>query len=182
MNTSWFNFIKFIIIYIRHTLNHFSLNRTSLAIISVLYKNIKFQYIDLQTAHNPFSLQLPKYGKTKSNNYYNACFGKKGNWLTRLRLGLSALNNHRFKYHLISNPFCTHCGNIPETIEHYFFECPRYAAPRLSFLNTLADIGVNINDKISTLNEILHGTSFIRNPEIILNPIFIFLTTSNRFK
>ena len=65
------------------------------------------------------------------------CTGKKGNWLTRLRLGLSPLNEHRFKYHLVSDPFCAFCNNIRETTEHFFFDCPKYATPRLAFLSTL---------------------------------------------
>ena len=119
---------------------------------------------------------------TKKDKFYNSCFGKKGNWLTRLRLGLSALNNHRFTYHLISEPNCTHCVNTPETTEHFLLDCPKYAAPRTSFLNSLADIGVNIVNRTDTINEILHGISFKQNPNVILNPIYIFLTTTNRFK
>ena len=75
-----------------------------------------------------------------------------------------------------------YCANIPETPEHYFFECPKYATPRQSFLSVLADIGLDINDKVNTLNEILHGSSFKHNPLIIIDPIFVYLTTTNRFR
>ena len=121
--------------------------------------------------------------RQKTNKYYNACTGKKRIWITRLRLGLSPLNSHRFKYNLVSEHFCSFCPNTLETIEHLFFDCPLYATPCIPLLQSfLADIGVNTNDRTETINEILYGISFRQTLEKIFDPTIIFLSVTNRFK
>ena len=54
--------------------------------------------------------------------------------LTRLRLGLSHLREHKFRHNFNDTiyPFCL-CGtNSLETSEHFFLHCPTYAYLRLS--------------------------------------------------
>ena len=58
-------------------------------------------------------------GTNKYNPYHRLCSNKPGIWLTRLRLGLSALNSHRFKYNFIESPKCPTCHAINETTQHY---------------------------------------------------------------
>ena len=120
--------------------------------------------------------------RPKASKYNNSCSGKKGNWITRLRLGLSPLNYHRFKYNLVSVPYCNHCPNVIETTDHFFFECPIYATPRLAFLKILSDLGININNRSETIREILYGDNFIQSPNSIIEPTITFLTVCNRFK
>ena len=50
---------------------------------------------------------------------------------TRLRLGLSSLNEHLFKSNLSLSKFCEQCnGNHTETTEHYLLHCNRYTVSR----------------------------------------------------
>ena len=129
--------------------------------------------------HSSFIKQIsPVINK---NKYYTACTGKEGIWLCRLRLGLSALNFHRYTYQLINNPFCPHCPNTQETNSHYFFVCPSYSIARQTLLNELRDIGIDTTNKTQLLTVILHGSSNTSIAEI-LPIIFNYLKISNRFK
>ena len=120
--------------------------------------------------------------KLQPNKYYLACSGKEGSWITRLRLGLSPLNLHRFTYHLINDSSCPHCLNVPETTEHFIFFCPHYAAARTVLFKALGDLGVNVNAYSEVISEILHGKSFINKPNDILKPVISFLKSTKRFK
>ena len=65
--------------------------------------------------------------------------------LTRLRLGLSHLRDHKFRYcfqHTL-NPLYD-CDNDTETIMHFFLHCPSFHAPRQTLLNNIK----NINEQI----------------------------------
>ena len=57
---------------------------------------------------------------------------------TRLRLGSHGLNEHLFKIKFRSSPLC-HCGTDNETVEHYFLNCPRFAAQRMSLMIAFAE-------------------------------------------
>ena len=56
----------------------------------------------------------------KINPVYCLGHGHEKNIHTRLRLGLSSLNEHVFKYNLPLSTFCKQCtGNHTEATEHY---------------------------------------------------------------
>ena len=67
---------------------------------------------------SPFLPKLYKYmlGKSAINH-------------SRLRLGLSALNFHRFKYNLINDMSYPSCSHPKEDTNHFIFVCPAYATP-----------------------------------------------------
>ena len=81
--------------------------------------------------------------------------------LTRLRLCLSHLNEHRFnqKFEPCVNPLCT-CSLEAETTSHFFL-CCHYYPMRLTLFNELYEIDMNLpslcEDKF--LNIILYGSS-----------------------
>ena len=59
--------------------------------------------------------------------------------LTRLRLGLSHLREHKFRHNFNDtiDPFCL-CGrNDIETSEHFLLRCPNYACLRLKLFDNL---------------------------------------------
>ena len=68
---------------------------------------------------------------------------------TRLRLGLSGLNDHLFKYNLSRSRFCEHChSNSIENSEHYFLFCDRFSHIRDYLLTTVKNIicpNINVN-------------------------------------
>jgi len=59
-------------------------------------------------------------------------------FLTRLRLGLSHLNDHKFKHNFRDciNPLCS-CSLEPETTAHYFLRCNHYCDIRTDLMNDL---------------------------------------------
>ena len=67
--------------------------------------------------------------------------------LTRLRLGLSHLRDHKFRHCFQDtlNPLCD-CGNDTETTTHFFLHYPSFHTPRKTLLN---NIRTN-NEQIST--------------------------------
>ena len=68
--------------------------------------------------------------------------GKNGSFLTRcfhtrFRLSNSTLNYDLFLKKCVSSPSCA-CGYPNETTSHFFFDCNRYAAPRVKLLTSAA--------------------------------------------
>ena len=95
-----------------------------------------------------------KFIRPSPNSVFN-CHNCKGiKYLTRLRLGLSHLREHKFKHSFQDtlNPFCS-CGLDVETNTHFFLYCPLFTNQRRTLLSTVNDIDsslANTNDSILT--------------------------------
>ena len=100
--------------------------------------------------------------------------------ITRLRLGLSHLNEHRFKHNFNDciNPLCTCSLDIESTV-HYFLHCNYYNSARISLLNDLNSVDrplLSLSD-VSLVNVLLYGgrqfddsqNAFILNSSIYIN-------------
>ena len=61
--------------------------------------------------------------------------------LTRLRLGLSHLNEHKFKHGFndTTNPICI-CGGDIESINYFFLHCPEYCEARQTLFDNIQGI------------------------------------------
>ncbi len=59
---------------------------------------------------------------------------------TRLRLGLSHLQEHLYTHNLIDNPVCRNCNLENESITHYLLRCPLYATERAIYLAGLLNV------------------------------------------
>ena len=78
-------------------------------------------------------------------------------YLTRLRLGLSHLREHKFKQNSQEtlNPFCS-CGLDVETDTHFFIYCPLFSNQRCTLLSTVSDSDSSLkNTDDSILTHIL---------------------------
>ena len=86
--------------------------------------------------------------------------------LTRLRLGFSHLNEHRFK-HVFNNSVNSIwiCGGDVESINHFFLHCPEYCEARQTF------------DNIQSIDKVL----LIQNKSLLshLLPYFFLVKTLN---
>ena len=84
---------------------------------------------------------LLKLGRPTPNLIYRIHHPLGLKLLTRLRLGLSHLNEHRFKHNFKNciNPLCT-CSLEVESTKHFFLHCHYYSALRISFLDNLNNI------------------------------------------
>ena len=106
--------------------------------------------------------------------------------LTRLRLGLCHLNEHRFNHNFENcvNPLCT-CSLDAETTSHFFLHCHNYHPMRLTLLNELCEIDMNLPNlsEEKFLNIILYGSSFFSDSQnqSIFNSTIKYITDSNCF-
>ena len=73
--------------------------------------------------------------RPRSNDVFNVSHPKGLIFLTRLRIDLNHLKEHKFKHSFLDtlNPICT-CGFDTETLNHFFLQCPRFTNERQNLL------------------------------------------------
>ena len=167
------------LIPVRHS-SHASRNAHSISILSVkhsFFKNCFFPSTisEWNKLHPPirncgslsiFRKNILHFTRPASNSIYN-CHNPKGvKLITRLRLGLSHLTEHKFKHNFQDsiNPLCI-CGHNIESITHYFLHCPLFVNKKSSFFSTLSILDCSLLDNVdSTLTQTLLfvNTSFLR--------------------
>ena len=106
--------------------------------------------------------------------------------ITRLRLGLSHLNEHRFNHNFNNciNPLCTCSLDIESTV-HFFLHCNYYNSARISLLNDLNSVDrtlLNLSD-LSLANLLLCGGPQFDDSQnaFILNSSIKYILISERF-
>ena len=106
--------------------------------------------------------------------------------LTRLRLGLSHLHDHKFRYNFQDclSPVCN-CGTDIEDIKHFFFHCVNYNIERQTLFDSISNVKpefLNL-DESELVNLILYGDSsltFYKN-KLILQSTINFILETKRF-
>ena len=112
----------------------------------------------------------------------------------RIRMGLSGLNQHRKKYHFITQSNCPLCGHRSEDAIHYFFNCPNYDALRKELCKGITSVlAPNVNPDLLTPNSaqdfkeylqvILYGSeqACYNDNCKIFDYVHQFITESHRF-
>ena len=134
-----------------------------------------------------FKSRILKFIRPTANSVFN-CHNPKGlKFLTRIRLGLSHLREHKFKHSFQDtlNPICL-CGNDIETTTHFLLSCPNFDAERNTLLNNIKQIAPNILDQnTSQLTDILlFGDVTLRNETNteILNCTMEYILSTRRFE
>ena len=87
---------------------------------------------------NTFKIKILKFIKPTANGSFG-CHNPIGvKLISRLRLGLSHLHEHKFKHRFQDtlNPLCS-CGKEVETTFHFLLSCPNYSDERLTLLSKL---------------------------------------------
>ena len=125
---------------------------------------------------NIFKSNILKFIGPKPNNVYYCHNLKEIRLLTRLRLGLSHLHEHKFKHSFQDclNPLYF-CGNEIETSIHYLLHCPTYTNERMTLLNKIKSNHCSIlefRDAVVT-KILLFGDNTLRDScnTLILNSI-----------
>ena len=123
-------------------------------------------------------------GTNIKNPYHHLCTTKQGVWLSRIRMGLSALNFHHHNYNFMNSPNCTLCNEGSETVSHYFITCPAHRHARLPLFNYLqTSLGIDINDPQILLSTILEGHHVHpRHFAELLSNVSDYLSDTDRFR
>ena len=144
--------------------------------------------IDIKIPNSPFSvfknylLNEIRSKPSPLNSIHNPSGIK---LLTRLRLGLSHLNEHKFNHNFDDcvNPFCT-CSLEPESTSHFFLFCHYHNAIRSILFEDLNSVNKNmfkLSDNELTL--LLYGSTkySLMNNRILLNSSIKCIENSKRF-
>jgi hypothetical protein len=94
--------------------------------------------------------------------------------LSRLRLGCSDLNGHKYTRYLVNDSSCS-CGHSNEDPAHYFLTCNKYVTIRSNKYFYLQNVNIEC---------ILHGSKDdipVSNPTLIVSSVHEFITQSKRF-
>ena len=87
-------------------------------------------------------------------------------YLTRLRLGLSHLREHKFRHNFNDtlNPLCP-CNLEVESVSHFFLRCHFFDNERLVLMNGILNLDPDIHllDDISVSNLLLYGSNRFSN-------------------
>ena len=134
-----------------------------------------------------FKGALLKFIRPCYNSVFSIRDAKGLKLLTRLRLGLSHLNEHKFNHNFRDtlNPLCS-CSLETESVGHYFLRCHYYNRIRTTLMNNLQIIDrsiLNLCDKNLT-DLLLFGNS--RKYDNVVNTYILscsieFLISSQRF-
>ena len=106
--------------------------------------------------------------------------------LTRLRLGLSHLDEHKFNHNFVDcvNPFCT-CNLEPESTSHFFLHCHHYNTIRSILFKDLNSVDKNLfklSDNELTLILLYGSTQYsLVNNCTLLNSSIKCTENSKRF-
>ena len=107
--------------------------------------------------------------------------------LSRLRLGLSHLNEHKFNHGFRDtiNPLCN-CSLEIESVSHFFLRCLNFTTIRTTLMNNIYAIDnsiINLNEN-SFINLLLYGDESSYNSEVntqILTVTIEYIIDSQRF-
>ena len=139
-------------------------NSSCLVFRNYVLKRIRPLAAPLYNIHNPLGLKL----------------------LTRLRLGLSHLSEHRFNHNFESclNPICT-CSLEVESTIHFFLICHHFNAIRITLNNSLKGIDKDIpklSDSSLTKVILFRDSKYsdFQNHDILISAI-TFIIDSKRF-
>ena len=94
-----------------------------------------------------FKNALLKFGRPIPNSYFNIHTSVGLKLLTRLRVGLSHLNKHKFKHNFLNriNPLCS-CSFEVESTTHFFLYRLCFSSIRKSLYDVLISIGKKFID------------------------------------
>ena len=130
-----------------------------------------------------FKSNILKFIRPSPNSVYN-CHNPRGICLiTRLRLGLSHLREHKFKHGFQDtlNPLYS-CGNDVESTEHFLLHCLQFVNERRTVLTTLGNFNCSLlkhTSKVLTQTLLFGNTSLSPsdNSKILHTTIDFILST-----
>ena len=105
-------------------------------------------------------------------------------FLTRLRLGFSRLNEHRFRYNFQNcmNPLCF-CSLEIEDTSHYLLHCHHFSQDHIDLMNSVKLILKNFESLSGNVKKDIYGDSRLdRNKnKFILEATLTYIKSTDRF-
>ena len=132
-----------------------------------------------------FKKNILSFVRPKTNSVFNCNSSKGLKFVTRLRLGLSYLRDHKSKhsFHDSINPLCFCSLDVESTI-HYFLHCPLFTIERHTLLNTISQTDNKwLDSNESNLIHLLFGdpSRDTKTHTEILNATVNYVVTTKRF-
>ena len=106
---------------------------------------------------NVIKKELLKFIRPEPNSTYNINDSKGLTLLTRLRLGVSHLDDHKFRHNFQDcvSPVCS-CSQDIETTTHFLLHCPNHHCARKTFFHKINQVNGNIlRQSNSTITKIM---------------------------
>ena len=133
-----------------------------------------------------FKKQILKFIRPSPNSTFKVLNTHETKLLTRLRVGLSHLHEHKFRHNFQDplDPFCN-CGRHIETTIHFFLHCSNYSNQRKALFEKISNIKrslLNQNDSI-IVETLLFGSNGLNNEENvwIIESTIGYIITTKRF-
>ena len=152
---------------------------------------IEWDNLDLKLRNSEnfgnFKNNILKFIRPKPNSFFNCCNLKGIRLITRLRLELSHLREHKFKYNFQNclNPLCS-CGSSIESTSHFLLHCPIFHDRSQNLLITLNNIDSKVlesNDSYLTETLLFGSTSFDSEKNtLVLNAAIDYILSIERFE
>jgi hypothetical protein len=123
--------------------------------------------------------------KTKRdiNPYTTTHHGKCGAWISRIRMGLSGLNAHRFTYNLSNTPLCSLCHLGNENTIHYLWDCPAHnSARKVVIERILAETSIEQVTRANITSLLINGEIEKEFHQTLFKLTSEFITSTERFK
>ena len=133
-----------------------------------------------------FKSNIFKFIRPPPNSVHNCHNSRRICPITRLRLGLSHLREHKFKHGFQDtlNPLCS-CGNDVESTEHFLLHCPQFVNERRTLLSTLGNFNCSLlenTSKVLTQTLLFGNTSLSPSDNSkILSATIDFILSTKRF-
>ena len=149
-------------------------------------EQIRFEY-SLFSFLQTFQKLNPKIYKTSPQQYFNDPKSLGLTYLTRLRVGLSHLREHKFRHNFRDslNPIFN-CSNVIESTKHYLFHCSNSKSERQSLLQKVRTDNPNLlslNEDASPHLLLCADNTLAHNrSNFLLNSVTEYITSTKHFR
>ena len=133
-----------------------------------------------------FKNKLLSFIRPVPSNVYNIFDPIGLKFLTRLRIGFSHLNEHRFRHNFQDciNPLCT-CSLEIENTSHYLLHCQHFSQHRVVLMNSVETMFENFSSLSDDFKKeiLLYGDPHldVNTNKSILNATLLFIKNTERF-
>ena len=130
--------------------------------------------------------QIPEFIRPQPKSIFNVPNSLGLIYLTRLRVGLSYLREHKFRHNFRDSlkPICN-CSNSIESTKHYLLNCSNFKNERQTLLQNIRNVDPNLlamnEDTLTHLSLYGDNTLMDNTNTFLLNYVIEYITSTKRF-